>query len=106
YARFQNEMVIAGDAIIICESGDEPPLELAGRSIHPVAFPAKSKNVMAIAMLASLFGLPLEGTRNAVAQRFAKKKQAVIDANLQAFDSGLAEAEKISVAKRLVYERS
>jgi len=106
YARFQNEMVIAEDAVIFCEAGDEPPLELAGRSIHPIAFPAKTKNVMSIAMLASLFGLPLEGTRAAVAQRFAKKKQAVIDANLQAFDSGIAAAEKISVTKRLVYEQS
>jgi 2-oxoglutarate ferredoxin oxidoreductase subunit alpha len=106
YARFQNEIVIAGDAEIFCEVGDDPPPELAGRSIHPIAFPAKTKNVMAIAMLAALFGLPLDATRAAVAQRFAKKKQAVIDANLQAFDHGIAEAEAISVAKKLVYERS
>jgi len=106
YARFQNEMVIAEDAVIFCETGDEPPSELAGRAIHQISFPAKTKNVMAIAMLAALFGLPLEATRAAVAQRFAKKKQAVIDANLEAFDRGIAEAAQITVAKRLVYERS
>jgi 2-oxoglutarate ferredoxin oxidoreductase subunit alpha len=105
FARFQNELVVADDAVIFCESGDEAPVEFAGRTIHPIAFKGTAKNVMAIAMLASLFGLPLEATRAAVVQRFAKKKQAVIDANLQAFDRGIAEAEKIAAGKRLTYER-
>src|SRR5438067_3222852 len=105
FARFENELVVADDAVIFCESGDEAPIELAGRTVHPIAFKGTAKNVMAIAMLASLFGLPLEATRAAVARRFGKKKQAVIDANLQAFDRGIAEAEKIAVEKRLTYER-
>lgn len=106
FARFQNELVVAPDAVIFCESGDEPPLELVGRHIYPITFKGAAKNVTAIAMLASLFGLPLEATRSAVEQRFAKKKQAVIDANLAAFDLGIAEAEKIVVEKKLTYERS
>jgi 2-oxoglutarate ferredoxin oxidoreductase subunit alpha len=110
FARFQNELVVAPDAVVFCETGDDPPLELAGRHIYPIAFKGAAKNVTAIAMMASLFGLPLEATRSAVEQRFAKKKQAVIDANLAAFDFGLAEAEKIAekigVEKRLTYERS
>jgi 2-oxoglutarate ferredoxin oxidoreductase subunit alpha len=105
FARFENELVVAADAVIFCESGDEPPIELAGRNIYPIAFKGAAKNVMAIAMLASLFGLPLQATRAAVEQRFAKKKQAVSEANLEAFDRGLAEAEKIPVTKRLTYER-
>ncbi len=110
FARFHNELVVAPDAVVFCETGDDPPPELAGRHIYPIAFKGAAKNVTAIAMLASLFGLPLEATRSAVEQRFAKKKQAVIDANLAAFDFGLAEAEKIAekigVEKRLTYERS
>jgi len=106
FARFQNELVVAPDAVIFCEAGDEAPSDLAGRHIYPIAFKGAAKNVTAIAMLASLFGLPLEATRAAVEQRFAKKKQAVIDANLAAFDLGIAEAEKIVVEKRLTYERS
>ncbi|HSY50061.1 MAG TPA: 2-oxoacid:acceptor oxidoreductase subunit alpha [Thermoanaerobaculia bacterium] len=106
FARFQNELVVAPDAVIFHEVGDEPPAELAGRNIYPIAFKGAAKNVTAIAMLATLFGLPLEAIRSAVAKRFSKKKQAVIDANLAAFDLGIAEAEKITVAKRLDYERS
>ncbi len=106
FARFENELVIADDAVILCQAGDEPPAALTGRAIYPIAFKGVSKNVTAIAMLATLFGLPLEGIRSAVAKRFSKKKQAVIDANLEAFDLGMAEAEKITVTKRLTYERS
>ncbi len=106
FARFDNEMVLAPDAVIFHQTGDEPPAEFAGRSVHPIAFKGAAKNVMAIALLASLFGLPLEATRDAVTKRFAKKKQAVVDANLQAFDEGIAAAESITVTKRLVYERS
>src|ERR1700686_4066450 len=97
FARFQNELVVAPDAVIFYDAGDEPPAELVGRHIYPIAFKGAAKNVTAIAMIASLFGLPLEATRSAVAQRFARKKQAVIDANLAAFDLGMTEAEKIVV---------
>jgi 2-oxoglutarate ferredoxin oxidoreductase subunit alpha len=106
FAKFDNEMVIAPDAVIFHQADDAPPAEFAGRSFYPIAFKGAAKNVMAIALLASLFGLPLEATRNAVVKRFAKKKQAVIDANLQAFDDGIAAGETITVTKRLVYERS
>jgi len=106
FARFENELVVAPDAVIFCEAGDEPPAELSNRTIHPITFKGAAKNVTAIALLASLFGLPLEATRDAVAARFAKKKQAVIDANLAAFDLGIAEGETIEVTKKLTYERS
>jgi 2-oxoglutarate ferredoxin oxidoreductase subunit alpha len=112
FARFKNEVVVADDAVIFCEIGDAPPAELASRQIFEIDFKqsAKAKNVLSIALVASLFGLPLEATRTGVQQRFAKKKTAVIEENLKSFDKGIAEAERISCALRtgnraLTYER-
>ena len=104
FARFQNEIVLAEDAIVFCEPGDAVPADLTGRTIVEIPFtdiaresgaPA-SKNVFALAMLATLFHLPLDATRAAVARRFGKKKAAVAEANLKAFDRGVAEAEKVA----------
>lgn len=51
FARLENELVIAGDAVMFCQAGDEPPMELASRTIYPIAFQGAAKNVMAIAMV-------------------------------------------------------
>ena len=106
FARFKNEVVIADDAVIFCETGDAPPDEFAGRKIFEIEFKGTAKNVLSIALVSALFGLPLEGARNAVQKRFAKKKAAVIEANLKAFDQGvdIAGALKIEHGK-LTYER-
>jgi len=109
FGRFRNEVVAADDAVIFCERGDAPPPELASRAIYEVDFKGAAKNVLAIALVASLFGLPLDATRNAVEKRFAKKKAAVIEANLAAFDkgieTGLALRPSMGDLKQLTYER-
>ena len=91
FARFASEITPASNAIVLYEADDAPPENAAGTLI-PVAFSKlapKSKNILALGILAPILGLPLDGIRAAIRQRFAKKASAVIDANLAAFEQGL-----------------
>src|SRR3954471_7229239 len=99
FGRFKNEVVLAADAVIFHEAADAPPEEMATRTCHPISFanlaraagaPA-SKNVIAVGLLTARSGLPLEVTRHAISRRFKKKAEAVIEANLRAFDCGVSE---------------
>lgn len=103
FARFKDEMLLAADAVIFHESGDAPPEEMSTRTCHPVAFAKlakevgapKSKNVIAVGLVTARFGLPLDVTRHAISRRFARKAEAVIDANLRAFDCGVTEEQRL-----------
>jgi 2-oxoglutarate ferredoxin oxidoreductase subunit alpha len=107
FARFAGEITPANNAIVFYEADDAPPENAAGKLI-PVAFnklAPKSKNILALGILAPVLGLPLDGIRAAIRQRFAKKASAVIDANLAAFEQGLnvilsrADGEGSQIAK-------
>lgn len=114
FARFQNELTPADDAILIHEQDDAPPAELAAHQCLPVPFvkaareenAPKAKNIIALGVAAAVAGLPLDGLRKSIGQRFAKKGAALIDACLRAFDRGVAEATSQGVMKRLEYERA
>lgn len=59
---------------------------------------AKSRNIVALGVMAALFRIPAAAFHHAIAQRFGGKKQAVIDLNLKAFDLGFqfgGEQEKV-----------
>jgi 2-oxoglutarate ferredoxin oxidoreductase subunit alpha len=91
FARFANEITLAPDAVVFYEADDAPAENAAGNLIS-IAFnklAPKAKNMIALGVVAPLLGLPLDGIRAAIRQRFAKKSQAVIDANLSAFDQGV-----------------
>ena len=123
FARFRGEIAVAEDAVILSEADDKTPAEeigvaIEGRSVTiPVPFtelardaagsPA-SKNVVALGVLAGLFGLPEEGLRGGVRQRFGRKKESVREANTKAFEAGLAFARSLPEGlgtKKLEYER-
>jgi 2-oxoglutarate ferredoxin oxidoreductase subunit alpha len=112
FTRFQNEIVLADDAIVFHDPKDVPPAEVcraeARPTFVPIDFGTSSKNVFAIALIATLFHLPLDSTRAAVAKRFGKKKAAVAEANLKAFDGGVAAAEALTLknVKILTYTPS
>src|SRR5437763_14072836 len=38
FARFQNELLLAADAVVFHESGDAPPEEMSSRTCHAVPF--------------------------------------------------------------------
>jgi len=100
FARFRSEIALAPDAFVLHELADPAPDEISSgvtRRMIAVPFNAMAKevgapngkNVLALGMLGELFGLPVAAIRSAVAHRFGKKSQAVIEANLKAFDRGV-----------------
>jgi 2-oxoglutarate ferredoxin oxidoreductase subunit alpha len=110
FARFRGEISVAKDVVILVEAEDSTPpedidlgIEGTGLSI-PVPFAAlaresagsaASKNVVALGVLAGLFGLPEEGLRRAVTHRFGRKKESVREANTKAFEAGVALAKSL-----------
>jgi 2-oxoglutarate ferredoxin oxidoreductase subunit alpha len=109
FARFGDEINAGSDCIIFHDAADVAPANLPGILI-PVSFAdlmkqadaPGSKNIIAIGLLASLLGLPLDAIRAAVSKRFAKKASTVIDSNLRAFDLGLSLTFPASVPPRLL----
>lgn len=107
FARFGDEVVPAADAIVFYEAADAPPGDAAGVLV-PVPFTqlmreagvAGAKNIIAVGLLASTFGLPLDPIRSAVRQRFARKSADVVEANLRAFDIGVGALRTLNVAPR------
>src|SRR3954470_6932151 len=115
FARFSNEIVLAADAVIFHEAADAPPEEMTTRTCHAIPFAnlareagaPGSKNVIAVGLLTARYGLPLELTRHAISRRFKKKTEAVIEANLRAFDRGVTEDATLPPAvERLEYTAS
>jgi 2-oxoglutarate ferredoxin oxidoreductase subunit alpha len=119
FKRFRGEISLARDVVILVEAEDPtPPADMisdqTGLSI-PVPFAAlaresagsaASKNVVALGVLAGLFGLPEEGLRRAVTHRFGRKKESVREANTKAFEAGVALAKSLPenpAVRRLAY---
>jgi len=50
---------------------------------------AKSRNIVALGVMAGLFSIPPEAFHYAIGKRFAAKNKGVIEANIHAFDLGL-----------------
>src|ERR1700682_5936718 len=100
FARFHDELVLADDAVVFHEPDDVPPPSIGSRVCVGVPFAAlareagaaRAKNVLAVGFAAAALGLPLDALRAAIARRFAKKAQAVIESNLRVFDRGVLEA--------------
>jgi len=111
FGRFRSEIQLAPDAFVLHEADDKAPDEIsAGGTRKVIAVPfnklaPKGKNILALGILAELFGLPAGAIRAAIAQRFAKKAQPVIDANLAAFDRGVAFCTELPAATKLVYTK-
>jgi 2-oxoglutarate/2-oxoacid ferredoxin oxidoreductase subunit alpha len=101
FARFANELAPATDGIVFYEADDSPPEGGVGQLI-PVPFTKlapKAKNMVALGIIATVFGLPLDSIRGAIKTRFAKKPQPIIDANLSAFDQGIPFAADLESRK-------
>jgi 2-oxoglutarate ferredoxin oxidoreductase subunit alpha len=115
FARFRNELVIGPDAVVLHDSDDPAPEEIAskpGRKIVGIPFAKlakdvgapNGKNILALGVVSAVFGLPADAIRNALQNRFKKKAAAVIEANLKAFEAGLTAGAGLSVGdQRLQY---
>jgi len=82
---------------VLHEPDDPPPAEIAASLCRPMPFAQmardagapNAKNIVALGVLAAMLHLPAGKIRGALRRRFAKKGEAVIDANLRAFEAGL-----------------
>lgn len=94
FGRFRDELSPAPDAVIFHDEKDAAPEAMKAYRLIAVPFAAQrgAKNIYALGLLAGAFGLPAEGIRGAVRNRFKKKAESVIEANLAAFEAGLATA--------------
>ena len=97
FARFRSEMVLSETCLVLHEPNDSPPAEIANRRCVPVPFAElareagapNAKNIVALGILAAMFGMPADSIAGAVRRRFAKKQAAVTEANLRAFTRGM-----------------
>ena len=109
FARFRDELEPAADAIIFYEEKDTPPEAMTKYRLVAIPFAAQrnAKNIYALGILASTFGLPSDAIREAVRGRFRKKTAAVIEGNVNAFDAGLQKGIELMLgAKQLTYVKS
>src|SRR5579872_3700607 len=98
FARFASEITPAPNATIFYEADDAPPDNAPGNLV-PIAFnklAPKSKNMMALGLVAPMLGLPLDRIRAAIRRRFAKKAEAVVEANITAFDKGVEDSKSLA----------
>ncbi|HEV8660160.1 MAG TPA: 2-oxoacid:acceptor oxidoreductase subunit alpha [Thermoanaerobaculia bacterium] len=104
YERFHDELQPGADCAVFYDAADKPGYGAAA-DLVPVPFMKGSKNIFALGLLASLFGLPLEAIRSAVRLRFSKKSASVIETNLRAFDEGVA-FQSNATPRPLTYTRT
>jgi len=121
FAQFRGEILAAEDAVVLYEATDETPhdqidlgpveevrwvpvpfIELAKKS----AGTTLAKNIVTLGILGELFNLPKTAIERAIEQKFSKKKEAVLEANIKGFNAGAEYASKIeeeASGKRLQY---
>jgi 2-oxoglutarate ferredoxin oxidoreductase subunit alpha len=103
YGRFRTELVPNEGTLIFVDEEDKTPeadiplpsaLKAQIRRIPfedlatETAGTALAKNIVAVGVLAGALGLPPEGFAAAIARRFAKKGQKVVEGNVAAFEAG------------------
>jgi 2-oxoglutarate ferredoxin oxidoreductase subunit alpha len=102
YPKFRKELELKGNVIAFIEHDDamveNPPFEIGPKTrIIAVPFQKLAKeqannpmavNIVALGLLCHLLKLPYEGLVEIVKKRFAKKGDAVVQANLKAFEVG------------------
>ncbi len=121
FSRFKGEILPKRDAVVLYESADPNPLtkeEIGlGSEARFLAVPfAKlateaagtkaAKNILSLAILAEMFGLPVASIRKAVEHKFGKKRAELMASNLKAFDAAAEFVKTIEADvsdKKLVY---
>ncbi len=113
FGRFKGEVLPAADAVVLFDEADavlrtKEDLGL-GPNAHFLSVPfaklagdagAKgSKNVVGLGVLTALFGLRQETIRRAVVKRFGRKKAAVGELALKAFDAGMVHGATLATLK-------
>ncbi len=110
FGQFRGEIVAAENAIVLYEATDETPrdeIDLGPVSEVrwvPVPFielakeaagTTLAKNIVTIGLLGELFNLPKDAMELAIKNKFSKKGEKVLEANLKGFEAGKVYASKI-----------
>lgn len=106
FARFRAELTLAKNAIVFFDASDAPPEDMGVYRLFAIDFTSKrgAKNIYSLGLLSAVFGLPADAVRGAIKGRFAKKGEAVITANVTAFDEGFAKGLELAIhAEKLDY---
>jgi 2-oxoglutarate ferredoxin oxidoreductase subunit alpha len=108
FLRFGAELPVGADTVVIYDAqcGLEPeriplggilPGEVQAVPVTALAKEAagsdKAKNSVVLGLLSGWFGIAPEGLRAGIRKKLGKKGAELVDANLKAFDSGVAFAE-------------
>ncbi len=108
FGRFRSEYPLAERAVILMEEDDKTPLDevpIEDLSAHRlIRVPFKklaveeagtplAKNIVMLGILQTLFDLPMGGLESAIRKKFAKKKESVVEANINALAIGTRWAE-------------
>lgn len=118
FARFKSELVLGRNAVVFHDTDDAVPAEIAstaGLKIVPIPFTKLSreagapngKNILSLGVVCAVFDLPADALRSAIQNRFKKKAAAVVEANLKAFEAGVAAGAALNLSDmKLQYTRS
>jgi 2-oxoglutarate ferredoxin oxidoreductase subunit alpha len=110
FSRFRGEIICGENAIVLYEASDDTPrdqidlgpieevrwvpvpfIELAKEA----AGTTLAKNIVTLGILGELFSLPKDAIERAINQKFSKKKETVLEANIKGFNAGIDYASKI-----------
>jgi 2-oxoglutarate ferredoxin oxidoreductase subunit alpha len=113
FARFRGEIVCAENAVILYEATDETPHDqidlgpIEEVKWVPVPFiklakeaagTTLAKNIVTLGILGELFSLPQDAIERAIKDKFSKKKETVLEANIKGFKAGIEHASKLEEA--------
>jgi len=113
FARFRGEIVCGENAVILYEETDETPHDqidlgpIEEVKWVPVPFiklakeaagTTLAKNIVTLGLLGELFSLPQDAIERAIKDKFSKKKETVLEANLKGFEAGTKYASAIEEA--------
>ncbi len=103
YKRFTDEIELRENAVVLYDESDKTPLEMVPippeKNARFIAVPFKklaseelkvplAKNMVLLGVLGELLNLPLDALKDAVMQKFGKKRPEAAAINIQAIDLG------------------
>ncbi|MCG3205452.1 MAG: 2-oxoglutarate oxidoreductase subunit KorA [Elusimicrobia bacterium] len=105
-AELKNDGLLVYDSSVFDPEKKVPPtVQLYGAPLTSIAAEGvglkKSKNMVALALMGQLVGIPLEGFKSILEEKFGKKGEDVLEKNLKAIDEGYKWGETHPVGRDL-----
>jgi 2-oxoglutarate ferredoxin oxidoreductase subunit alpha len=118
YPKFKSELALEDNVIILMDEHEkipdsELPIKIeGGKSLIKIPFTQisrdiknpRGKNMVMLGALAELFSFPQKELRDSICKIFGSKKPEIVEANLQAFQSGADYVKENISEKTLTFE--